>query len=141
MWRRSLRPHNRFGSRGAGKAKARYVKGVMNANEERYAALLTQQGLTFSFESITLSLAPRTTLTCDFAVVTEDGYFELHEVKGGKKNGKYHVEPDAWLKLKMAAAKFPWIKIVVVWWHKDTGWKQQEVGSYGADDDTADTEE
>lgn len=130
----------RYPSKGK-KAKVRRVKGIMNANEERYASLLMQQGLTFEFESITLSLAPRTTLTCDFAVVTEDDYFELHEVKGGKKDGKFHVEEDAWVKLKMAAAKFPWLKIVVVWWHKDYGWKEQEIGAYGADDNAADTEE
>lgn len=130
---------NRFA--GQRRAKARYVKGVMNANEARYAARLDDAGLTYVFESIPLILAPRTTLTCDFALMTEDGYFEFHEVKGGKKNGKYHVEPDAWLKLKMAAAKFPWLKIVVVWWHKDYGWKEQEVGAYGADDNTTDTEE
>jgi len=131
---------NRFA--GQRRAKARYVKGVMNANEARYAARLDDDGLTYAFEAITLTLAPRTTLTCDFAVVTKDGYFELHEVKGGKKNGKYHVEPDAWLKLKMAAAKFPWIRILVVWWHKDRGWQQQEVGAHGADEQhTLDTED
>jgi len=130
---------NRFA--GQRRAKVRYVKGVMNANETRYAEVLNEQGLQYEFEGITLPLAPRTTLTCDFAVVTADGYLELHEVKGGKKNGKYHVEPDAWLKLKMAAAKFPWLKIVVVWWHKDYGWKEQEVGAHGADDNAADTEE
>lgn len=126
-------PRRRRFAKG-GKAKVRYVKGVMNANETRYAERLKEAGVTYEFESITLVLAPRTTLTCDFAVVTEDGYFELHEVKGGKRSGKYHVEPDAWLKLKCAAAKFPWIKIVVVWWHKEYGWKEQEVGAHGADE-------
>jgi len=133
MTARRRKPWGRF-------AKTRHVKGVMNQNEERYAEVLNEQGLTYAFESITFTLAPRTTLLPDFAVVTHDGTLELHEVKGGKKNGKYHVEPDAWLKLKMAAAKFPWLRFVVVWWHKDYGWNKQEVGAHGADE-SPDTEE
>lgn len=134
--------------RGSGRvrrfAKVRTPRGEMNANEQRYAAWLQTKKdhggvVDFQFEKITLKLAPRTTLTVDFLVVTRDLTLELHEVKGGKKNGKYHVEEDAWLKLKLAAAQFPWLKILVVWWHKDHGWKEQEVGAHGADDTDAQT--
>jgi hypothetical protein len=113
----------------------------MNANEQRYAAYLQHCKdaggiLDYQYEKITFKLAPRTTLTIDFLVVKSDLTLEFHEVKGGKKTGKFHVEEDAWVKLKMSAQQFPWLKLVVVWHHKDYGWREQEVGDHGQDHTT-----
>lgn len=119
-------------------ARVRTPKGEMNTNEQKYAEHLQRLKdggtvLDYQFEKITFKLAPRTTLTVDFLVVRSDLTLEFHEVKGGKKTGKYHVEEDAWVKLKLAAAQFPWLKILVVWHHKDYGWKTVEVGDHGED--------
>ena len=146
MWRHSLRPHNRFGSRGAGKAKARYVKGVMNANEERFAKVLDEwkangRILHYGFEELTFKLAPKTTYTPDFYVVQDDLQVVLYEVKSGQKTGKYFAIGDAGIKMKMCAEKFKHFALIVTWDHKTYARKYQEVGAHGADDNAADTEE
>lgn len=133
-----------FGRRKYG--KARPVKGVMNGNEAKFAALLEEWKRAgtirhYGYESITLTLAPRTTILIDFHVIEADGTIVFYECKAGMKNGKYRAEDDAVVKLKVAAEKFPYFKILVTWDHKAYARKYQEVGAHGADDNTADTEE
>ena len=55
----------------------------------------------FAYEAITLKLAPDTRYTPDFAVMLASGELEFHETKGG------FVRDDARVKLKVAAAMFP----------------------------------
>lgn len=85
--------------------------GHMNGLEKRYAEYL--EGLKranlilgYWFEGISLKLAPKTFYHPDFLVMTEQGYLEVHEVKGTSK-GKPFVEDDAAVKIKVAAVKFP----------------------------------
>lgn len=117
-------------------AKARPVKGAMNDNEKRFAATLAEWKLNgrikaFEFEGVTLNLAPRTTLTMDFIVQEADDTLVFYEVKGGKKDKKYHIEEDAWLKMKLAAEKFPYLKMLITWDHKTYERQYKEVGAYG----------
>lgn len=130
----------KFARRAKG-AKGRYVKGVMNANEQAFAKVLDEWKLNgrilwYEFEGITLNLAPRTTLTIDFAVVHDDLSMALYEVKSGQKTGKPFTQGDAVVKMKMAAAKFPHIPIIITWVHKTYPRKYKEVGAHGADDIT-----
>lgn len=90
-------------------AKGRLPKGTMNATETKYATYLDQlrlagEVLWWKFEGITLTLAPRTTLTVDFAVMLACGALEMHDVKGSKAI----YEDDARAKMKIAAQMFPW---------------------------------
>lgn len=80
----------------------------MNDTEKAYSLLLDSQVLRgellwWRFEGIQLKLAPRTTLTPDFAVMKADGCIELHDVKGAKAI----IEDDAKVKMKVARAEFP----------------------------------
>jgi len=78
----------------------------MNKTEAEYAAMLEnlrQRGWVamWKYEAITLKLADNTRYTPDFLVLMADGTLEFHETKGG------FIREDGWLKLKMAAALFP----------------------------------
>ena len=57
------------------------------------------------FEAITLRLAPATTYTPDFLVITD--HIILYEVKGFKRD-------DAMVKLKVAAKMFPFFEFILV---------------------------
>jgi len=79
---------------------------AMNKTEAEYAAMLqarTSQGeiLWWRYEAVTLKLADNTRYTPDFLVMRADGTLEIHETKGG------FVREDGWVKLKIAAALFP----------------------------------
>jgi len=79
---------------------------AMNKTEAEYAAMLqtrTTQGeiLWWRYEAVTLKLADNTRYTPDFLVMRADGSLEIHETKGG------FVREDGWVKLKIAAALFP----------------------------------
>lgn len=79
----------------------------MNKLEARYAfhlEMCKQRGevLWFLFEPFNLRLAERTYYRPDFAVMLADGTLEVHEVKG-------FWEDDARVKVKVAAAKFPFV--------------------------------
>lgn len=79
--------------------------GVMNRTEESYAQhleLMRRAGEVewFEFEGMTLKLAKDTRYTPDFIVMAKDGELQMHEVKG-------FMRDDAAVKLKVAAAKFP----------------------------------
>lgn len=75
--------------------------------------------LDYRFEAIKLKLAPSTFYTPDFMVFTNDGFIEIHEVKG-------FWEDDARVKIKVAAEMFPF-RFVAVTKSKD-GWKEEDFG-------------
>ena len=94
-------------------ARARFARGVMNGTEASYAAQLelrkrAGQIADYRFEALTLKLAHDTRYTADFLVIKADGGIELHEVKG-------FLREDANVKLKTAAALFPWFRFVVIY--------------------------
>ena len=94
------------------KARAKRTPGTMNGLESAYADRLEMLRLAgeirdWKYEAITLKLAPKTTYTPDFAVVEKDGTLEFHETKG-------FMREDAHVKLKTAAALFPWFRFVLV---------------------------
>ncbi len=78
----------------------------MNKTEAEYAGMLEERRLRgevawWRYEAITLKLADNTRYTPDFLVMLPDGVLEIHETKGG------FIREDGWLKLKVAAALFP----------------------------------
>jgi len=78
----------------------------MNKTEAEYAAMLQARKtcgeiLWWQYEAVTLKLADNTRYTPDFLVMLADGTLEIHETKGG------FVREDGWVKLKIAAALFP----------------------------------
>lgn len=99
----------------------------MNTLEAAYAQYLEEQKAAgnvvwFAYEAITLKLAPKTTYTADFAVQKPDGEVVIVETKG-------FMRDDAWVKLKTAAALFPFRFFLV---RKKTkkagsGWDTKEV--------------
>jgi hypothetical protein len=77
----------------------------MNGTERAYAQLLDVRQKAgeiawWRFEGITLKLADDTRYTPDFAVMLADGTMEMHETKG-------FMREDAHVKIKVAAAQFP----------------------------------
>lgn len=79
---------------------------AMNKTEAEYAGMLEERRLRgevawWRYEAITLKLADNTRYTPDFLVLLPDGVLEIHETKGG------FIREDGWLKLKVAAALFP----------------------------------
>lgn len=94
------------------------AKRKMNRTESRYAQQLEWQQRAgeiawYKYEGMKLKLADRTYLTPDFCVVMPDGKLEFREVKAGV------MEDDAAVKLKVAAAMFPFRFIVA--WSRDGG--------------------
>ena len=85
--------------------------GVMNKTEKAYSehleALKGAGAIAeYWFEPFNLRLAPKCYYKPDFLVQDADGYLEVHEVKG-------FFEPDAIVRVKTAAEKFPF-KFVVI---------------------------
>lgn len=120
-------------SLGLDPIRPRHVTSVMNKLETKYAAHLELRKTAgeiheYRFEPMKLRLAPKTYFDIDFLVVQcyqgfgGDDVFdvELHEVKG-------HWEDDARVKMKVAAALFPWWKFRGVQWDRTTkNWKYEE---------------
>jgi hypothetical protein len=86
--------------------KNRRIAGVMNKTESEYAMIL--EGMrrgggieSYEYEKVTLKIAADCRLTPDFLVINNIGEVEFHEVKGGL------IREDAAVKLKVAAASFP----------------------------------
>lgn len=108
-----------------GKVRARGVPkviGGMNKTEAAYAdhlLLLQRAGeiAWFAFEGVKLRLADKTFYTPDFAVMLADGTMEMREVKG-------YWEDDARVKIKVAAAMFPFRFLGIQ--KEKTGWKVEE---------------
>lgn len=97
-----------FPFRGRG---VRRDPGTMNKTEAAYHRELEFQKTCgrvawFAFEGVTFKLAKDTRYTPDFVVMLSDGCIQCHEVKG-------HWEDDAKVKIKVAAAKFPFDFIAV----------------------------
>lgn len=95
----------------------------MNKTEGRYAALLEMRKQAgeiqdWRYEPLKIKLAEATYYTPDFLVVMAD-CFEFHEVKG-------YWRDDARVKIKVAAAKCPWIKFFAVQWIK-SAWQMEEI--------------
>lgn len=85
--------------------RAMHKPGEMNKTEAKYAERLealkrSGEVLDYAFECVKLKLADRTFYTPDFMVLNKDGIVEMHEVKG-------FWEDDARVKIKVAAAQFP----------------------------------
>jgi hypothetical protein len=110
----------------------RRERGGMTGVEKKYEAHLTtlrNMGMIawFAFESIKLRLADNTFYTCDFAVLRNDGFIELHEVKPAtKRDGRetYWCEEDAKQKVKVVAELYPFIVCIV--YPTSAGWKREE---------------
>lgn len=110
-------------------AKGRTVRravGQMNKTEARYAQMLDVEKhegriLDYWFEQITFKLADDTRYTPDFVIQRPDGVMEVHEVKG-------HWEDDALVKIKVAAAQFPFrfIAVSAVPQKNGGGWQVRE---------------
>jgi len=88
-------------------ALGRLKTGEMNKTEAEYNAHLEALKAAgdivwFKFEAVKLRLADKTFLTVDFAVMASSGELEMHEVKG-------FMEDDANVKLKVAAAMYPFV--------------------------------
>ncbi len=96
----------------------------MNKLEAKYAQHLEirKHGghiLWYSYEAIKFKLADKTYYTPDFIVMTSTGALEAHEVKG-------FWEDDARVKIKCAAAKFPFAFIALKL-DKTLGWVGEEI--------------
>ena len=101
--------------------RPRQPKTGPNKTEEAYGYHIANHPdvLMVGFERIKLKLADKTFYTPDFYVLKKDGQLEMHEVKG-------FMRDDAAVKLKVAAAQFPFIKFFLI--KKDkTGWDIREV--------------
>ena len=97
-------------------------QGIMNRMEEAFAErleLLKKSGeiSDYRFEAATLRLAPKTTYTPDFLVVSD--HITLYEVKGFRRD-------DAMVKLKVAAKMFPFFEFILVTQDRQ-GWKYTTV--------------
>lgn len=102
-------------------AKVKLPKPKMNTLERAYAQLLDDgikngSVLWWKFEGITLKLGDDCRYTPDFAVVAHDGVFELHETKGWMRD-------DALVKIKTAAANFPFRLFVIKSHNKGAAWE------------------
>jgi len=110
-------------------ALGRLPKGTRNKLEASYERHLEERKRTgevvwFSFEGLTLRLAPRTSYTPDFVVMLASGEIELHETKG-------QWTDDAWAKTKIAASMFPFRVLAIKAEAKKRGggWVVEQVGA------------
>lgn len=92
-------------------ALGRMKAGNMNKTERAYAKYLEKQKqfgdvVWFAFEPMNLKLADKCFYRIDFLVMLKSGQLEVHEVKG-------FWTDDALVKIKTAAAKFPFRFIAV----------------------------
>jgi len=100
----------------------------MNRTEARYAEVLEARQRAgeiawYLYEAIALRLAEHKCFYHpDFTVMLTDGTLEIHEVKGE------YVREDGWLKLKIAASKFPFVFRKCTW-TKNAGWKIEVIGN------------
>lgn len=105
------------------RALGRLPAGHMNKTETAYSEHLTAlqhngDVLWWKFEGIKLRLADNTFYTPDFAVLQWESHLEMHEIKG-------HWEDDARVKIKVAAALFPF-HFIAVYRGKHGGWEREE---------------
>jgi hypothetical protein len=69
---------------------------------------------TWRYEAVRMALAPGVTYIPDFLEVMPDGSVLLVEVKGRKGSGFWTL-PVSKVKVRMAAALFPWWKFAITW--------------------------
>lgn len=133
-WAKRRAPIQRSGEKKHSGRAVRRKPGEMNGAERRYANRL--EGLrqigaieSYQFDALKLRLAEKTFYEPDFLVIAKDGAVEFHEVKAGwKAKGtltyKIHVEDDAAVKFKVAAAAFPF-RFRMVWFNEGNGnWEE-----------------
>ncbi len=117
----------------------------MNGIEEEFAWLLEQRKrsgeiVDYIFEALIFRLADRTMYTPDFLIVHSD-YFELVDVKARgiaklirSKTGKEYKKQwsskrdDAAVKIKVAAAIFPWMRWAYYFREANGTWTREVVG-------------
>lgn len=110
-----------------GYAKGRMKAGELNETEKRYRDFLESERFhgriqAWWFESIKLKIADHVCWYCpDFLVLTNEGFMELHEVKGSPK----FFADDAKVKTKACATNYPF-RMLVVYPTESGGWKYQE---------------
>ena len=98
-------------------------QGEMNKLEAAYAEHLRMrmragEVISFAFDALKLRLAEKTFYTPDFLVLTKDLTIEIHEVKG-------FWEDDSRVKIKVAAAQFPFVFRAVT--KNKQGWQFEEL--------------
>lgn len=118
----------------------------MNANETAFAAVLegwkqADKIRHYGFEEITFRLAPKTTYTPDFHTVEWDHSIVFYECKAGQATGKYYVQGDGGIKMKLFAERFQHFPLYVTWAHKTYDRKYKEIGAYGASNDASDEDD
>ena len=91
-------------------ALGRLKTGVRNRTEAAYELTLESRKhageiLWYGFESIKLRLADNCFVTVDFAIMRADGLLEMVDVKGSPAV----FQDDARVKIKVAAAQFPFV--------------------------------
>jgi hypothetical protein len=104
-------------------ALGRLPVGTMNKTEAAYDTYLWNLRhagaiLWHKFEPIKLRLADNTFFTPDFGVLPASNVLELHEIKG-------HWQDDARVKIKVAAALYPF-KFIAVTAKRGGGWDVEE---------------
>ena len=98
---------------GGRQAVARQPPGVMNRSEDRYARTVLEVQLnagvivSWEFEVIKFRLGSGAWYTPDFFIITDRGRIEIHEYKG-------HWEQAARVRIKAAAAGFPWFRFIAI---------------------------
>lgn len=110
-------------------ALGRLKTGAMNKTEQAYADYLSQLQavggiLWHKFEGMKFRLADNTFFSPDFAVMLPNGEIHIKEVKG-------YMMDDANVKIKVAAAQFPFRFFIVRTKAKKDGggWVETEVGA------------
>ena len=95
-----------------------------------YLDLLKKTGeiVDWAYEPEIWKLAHRCTYCPDFCVTLVSADIQWHEIKG-RKGARFWCEPDAWIKIKVAAALFPDRKIYVVWPGDHGDWQKERVVS------------
>ena len=102
----------------------------MNKTEARFLDHLKQQGFaSVEFEGITFKLANGVRFTPDFTCWDETTMRAFsYDVKGTWKGNRGHIEDDAAVKVKLAAAKYPWVNFYLAWWDtKELRWNLQHI--------------
>lgn len=110
-------------------ALGRLPKGQMNKTEARFAAEILDVDadvVWYDFEAVKLMLAPNTSITIDFFLMRTSGLIEAIDVKGARPM----ITDDGWAKLKIAAARFPFLFKVAIPRRKNDGggWDIEVVG-------------
>jgi hypothetical protein len=110
-------------------SRARALPGRMNKTEARYAAhlnLLRAGGviIEWQYEAVKLRLGENVHYTPDFLVINAASEVEFIEVKG-RKGASYYATEDSVVKIKAAAARFPFVFRIA--YESATGWMTKTI--------------